>query len=369
MIDLLVQTLDKILARSEHDPPSSLDDPRASTWEQLREHGLLTPFQHGVERWSDAAELIGRASGRAPGLPLSEQLVSSYLSRELGAPDMGDLTTLADPNQSDLVVSNAGVSGRAAMVPHVAVATHVWAEAHTESRTRELLLFEVRGVEAHSGENIAGEPRDTLTLMRAPTAFRHVLNLSFSPLLWLGALARAVQMASLAEAVLASSLEHARTRMQFGRAIGSFQAVQQELAVLACEVAALSSAIDAASRGLDEVGVLGIAEVAEPIAAAKIQAGITTRRAVEVGHAVHAAIGFTREHPLHRYTQRLLSYRAEFGAEAFFARFLGARARRAGAENLWHQLVSASRPAPLHSPAESLSSARGSGPPLPEENP
>ncbi len=352
MIALLTQTLDKILARPAHDPLTSSDDPRASVWDELRQSGLLSPFQHGLERWSDAAGLIHRASARAPGLPLCEQLVSSYLTRELNAPECGELITLADPNLSDLVVSETGVTGRAALVPHVAVATHVWVEAHTAQRTRELVLMEVRGVEARAGENIAREPRDALTIVRAPAVFRAALDLSISPLLWLGALARAAQMASLAEQVLLSSLEHARTRTQFGRPIGNFQAVQQELAMLACEVAAVTIAVDAASRALDDVGFRRIAAAAEPIAAAKVQAGTTAKCASEVGHAIHAALGFTQEHRLHRYTQRLLSYRAEFGAERWFARFLGDRARRAGPEHLWSQLVSNSLPSPTSPPLE-----------------
>lgn len=353
MIDLLANTLGKILERAERDTLGGFDDPRGTTWEQLRENGLLTPFQHGLERWTEAAELIRAASTYALGLPLTEQIVSSYLAQQLEVSSPGHLVTLADPIFSDLVVSDAGVTGKALMVPHAAVATHLWVEAFTESRGHELVLIEMRGVEADAGENVAREPRDALSIVRARASFRAPLSGSpahppaaagfpYGALLWLGALARSIQMAGLAEQVLSSCLEHARTRVQFGRAIGSFQAVQQELAALACEVAALNASVGAACGLLDRTGVHALEHAVESIAASKIQAGSTARRAVEVGHAVHAAIGFTQEHRLHRYTQRLLSYRAEFGAERVFARLLGARAREAGPGGLWAHLTHAS---------------------------
>lgn len=354
MIELLTNTLTKLLDRAEHDAFSGFDDPRGTTWEQLGENGLLTPFQQGLERWSEAAELIRVASARAAGIPFAEQLLASYLAQQFEVPFEGHLVTVADPATSDLVATDAGITGRALMVPHAAVATHAWVEAYTERRERVLVLMEIRGVEARAGENLAREPRDALTILRAPVTFlvssgsradtaasTSASALPFGELLWLGALVRSIQMASQAEQVLSLSLDHARTRVQFGRTIGSFQAVQQELATLACEVAALNAAVDAACGALDETGLAAIEGAAEAIAAAKIQAGSTARRAVEVGHAVHAAIGFTREHRLHRYTQRLLSYRAEFGAERVFARFQGARAQQAGPDDLWAQLTAA----------------------------
>lgn len=340
MIDLLRTTLCKILDHAEH------DDPRGAGWEQLHEAGLLTPFQQGLTSWSEAAELVRAAAERAAAIPFAEQVAASYLAGQLDVEIGGHLTTLADPTTSDLIVSAHGVTGRLALVPHAAVASQLWVEAHDEGRQRELVLVEMRGVEAQAGQNLAQEPRDNLIVTRAPSRARIRAHGPIGELMFLGALVRAVQMAALAEQVLASSLEHARTRVQFGRPIGSFQAVQQALAELGCEVAATNAGVDAACRALDTCRLLRIERAAAPIAAAKVQAGITARKAVEVGHAVHAAIGFTREHRLHRYTQRLLSYRAEFGAERVFAQFLGQRARESGPDALWSHLVAVSQPTP-----------------------
>ena len=52
------------------------------------------------------------------------------------------------------------------------------------------------------------------------------------------------------------------------------------------------------------------------------------------------AMGFTREHILHRYTLRLLSWRDDFGNESYWAAALGNRIAAGGAEELWPLLAS-----------------------------
>jgi acyl-CoA dehydrogenase len=116
--------------------------------------------------------------------------------------------------------------------------------------------------------------------------------------------------------------------------------VQQQLAGLGCEVAALNCALSTTEHVLDGTSdPLALDHAVTVVAATKVQAGVTARSAFEVGHAIHAAMGYTREHALHRFTQRLLSYRAEFGAERTFAHRLGARAAQSGYDALWEQLL------------------------------
>src|SRR5438309_1818790 len=61
-----------------------------------------------------------------------------------------------------------------------------------------------------------------------------------------GALARAIGLAGVLERVLELTASYAREREQFGRPLARFQAIQQELALLAGEVAAARAAVDAA---------------------------------------------------------------------------------------------------------------------------
>jgi hypothetical protein len=54
---------------------------------------------------------------------------------------------------------------------------------------------------------------------------------------------------------------------------------------------------------------------------------------------VHGAIGFSTEHPLHRYTRRLWAWRDDYGSETAWAARLGAHVAARGADALWPMLA------------------------------
>ncbi len=92
-----------------------------------------------------------------------------------------------------------------------------------------------------------------------------------------------------------------------------FQAVQQNLAVLAGQTAAAVAAADMAAEAVaDGLKLL-------PIAAAKARTGEAAGIAAAIAHQVHGAIGFTFEHNLHFLTRRLWSWRDEFGKDSILA--------------------------------------------------
>ncbi len=316
-----------------------LDDGRADRWDALREHGLVHPFQSGAERWSDGALILDLASAYAPGVPLAENIVASYLLRAHDSSLEARRLTWADPSTSRLLLDGDHVSGRALLVPHAAVSSHLLCEARVGDG-QALVCLEMRGIEALGGENAAGEPRDELLIQRAPARVLGPVVPSPGSLFFVAALARSIQMVSLGRAVLEMSVEHARTRVQFGQPIARFQAVQQQLASLACQVAAAECAVQAASLALDDAAFAALdTQAKHAISAAKLQVGTLAEQAVAIGHAIHAAIGFTREHRLHRYTRRLLSYRGELGPERAHARLLGEHMIARGPDMLWNDLV------------------------------
>ena len=147
-----------------------------------------------------------------------------------------------------------------------------------------------------------------------------------------GALARALQMAGALERILGYAVQYANERIQFGRPIGKFQAVQHMLAVLAGHVAASAAVTDAA------VEASATAPDAFLVAAAKARTGEAAGRGAEIAHQVHGAMGYTQEHNLHDSTRRLWSWRDEFGNEAFWQRRLGREVVAAGADALWPRL-------------------------------
>jgi alkylation response protein AidB-like acyl-CoA dehydrogenase len=125
-------------------------------------------------------------------------------------------------------------------------------------------------------------------------------------------------MAGALGRVLEMSLAHANQRVQFGKSIGKFQAVQQQLSVMAEDVFA--------ARMAAEIGCVSRGPVPLPLraAAAKARAGEAAERSVAIAHAVHGAIGITAEYDLQQLTRRLQEWRNDFGAAPYWHGQLGA---------------------------------------------
>ena len=141
-----------------------------------------------------------------------------------------------------------------------------------------------------------------------------------------GALMRALQMVGAMERVRDLTVSYAAERRQFGQPLNRFQAVQQQLAELAGEVALAGAAVEAAVA--DPLS-------AKQVAAAKVVAGAAAGRVAAIAHQVHGAIGFTHEHQLHRWTTRLWDWRDQFGTESAWSEALGDLIARAGGDRLW----------------------------------
>lgn len=150
-------------------------------------------------------------------------------------------------------------------------------------------------------------------------------------------------MAGAMGQALALSIEHVNTRQQFGRPLGKFQAVQQSLAVLACEVAAVDAAAAAMAARLDATRL--DAEAADfEIAAAKLRANRAVGVVTGIAHQVHGAIGFTREYDLHRATIPLMRWRGLHGNDAYWAERLGRQVAGFGGRGLWETLTARADP-------------------------
>ncbi len=151
-----------------------------------------------------------------------------------------------------------------------------------------------------------------------------------------GALVNSAKMAGGLEAVLTLSVDYANVRKQFGKPIGQFQAVSQQLSQAAGEVAAAGVAVANAGRAVARRG-LGGAEF--EIGAAKVITGEATALVAAVAHQVHAAIGFTQDYHLHFTTRRLWAWRDAFGNERFWAQRIGRAALARGGANAWPDLA------------------------------
>lgn len=121
----------------------------------------------------------------------------------------------------------------------------------------------------------------------------------------------AAEAAGGARACTESAVAYAKQRVQFGRPIGSFQAVKHHCAEMLVDTElATAAAWDAASAGVEGQG----AELASAVAA-EVALGAFVRVA-ERNIQVHGGIGFTWEHEAHLYLRRAQSLRGAFGEAA-----------------------------------------------------
>lgn len=127
-----------------------------------------------------------------------------------------------------------------------------------------------------------------------------------------GAAAKCAEMVGGAERVLELTLEYAKVRTQFGKPIGSFQAVQHHCANMAVDVLGARflayEAIWRLSEGL---------EAAAEVSMAKAWVSEAYQRVCALAHQVHGAIGFTREHDLQLYSRSAKAAELSFGDSDF----------------------------------------------------
>jgi acyl-CoA dehydrogenase len=133
----------------------------------------------------------------------------------------------------------------------------------------------------------------------------------------LGAVVTAAQIVGALERVLELTLAFANQRVQFGRPIGKFQAIQHQLAVMAEQVAA--------ARMAAQLGCAGDGLQPDRLRAAVAKARCSEAAALvaPMAHAIHGAIGITAELDLQLFTRRLHVWRLEYGSETAWHRVLG----------------------------------------------
>lgn len=125
----------------------------------------------------------------------------------------------------------------------------------------------------------------------------------------------AARMAGMMTRLLDMSVAYAGERQQFGRPLGKFQAIQQQLAAMAEQVASAHVAARIGMSGRDFSPLRG--------AMAKCRVSEASHMVAAIAHAVHGAIGVTEEYDLQLVTRRLKQAQLAFGSESFWAKRLG----------------------------------------------
>ncbi|KAF1053598.1 MAG: Acyl-CoA dehydrogenase, short-chain specific [Stenotrophomonas maltophilia] len=283
-----------------------LGEPADALWRSLAEHGfadLLLPEALGgaAAQAETACHLLFSAGGAALPLPLA----STWWARLALAED-----GLALPD-GPIALAGGERDGQGLRCPAVPFAAQAdWVLATLPDGD---WLLPIAGAE-RVADGVHASASEALHWPHLP---EHAVRLPRSRD-WraVGATFSAALIAGAAERVLQLTLEYANTRQQFGKPVGSFQAIQQQLSVLAEEVFAARMAAQLALRG--PAWPHGI-----PAAVAKARCSSAAVRVCNIAHAVFGAIGVTEECDLSLYTRRLYAWRAEFGSEAYWQPLIG----------------------------------------------
>jgi len=278
-----------------------------------------------------------RVAGRfAAPVPIAETLLAGWLlaQAKLASPP-GPMTIAPVYEDGNITIGADGkLKGRARHVPFARNAEHI-AVVATRGGENVVALVEAKDLAISPGVGLSGEPRDTVSFDGATAvAVGAAPGLDPAKLTLIAAAARTQQMAGALERILEQSVQFSLDRVQFGRPIAKFQAVQQNLANLAGEVAAAGAAADGAAEAVGLYGVEGDI-VAAAVASAKLRVGDAAGAGAAIAHQVHGAMGFTYEHTLHHSTRRLWGWREEFGNETLWAERLGRAVAAKGADALW----------------------------------
>ena len=320
---------------------------KAPFWQALANAGL--PLAWVPERLggagatlADGFAVLGVAGRFAVAVPLAETLLAGWLLRRAGVTAPNGSMTITPSRPSDRIIFNEDgtLSGSAIGIPFASEAQHMAVLAEGEDGV-VVALVAANDCMIGGGQTLAGDPSNSVRFQRVKPLRngRAPFGLDQKALMLMGSVSRSVQTAGALESILSLSVSYANERVAFERPIGKFQAVQHNLARLAGETAAALAVSGSAANaiiqgdGFDEGAFL-------EAASAKIRCAEAATEGAAIAHQVFGAIGFTKEHILHRFTLRTLAWRDDFGSESYWAAALGRHVAKSGAQEFWPMVAS-----------------------------
>jgi alkylation response protein AidB-like acyl-CoA dehydrogenase len=255
-------------------------------------------YDHALEKALEEAGFleVGSALGRLEGVLLVERVAYqagtvAVAARVLGGAALGEAEPLTGP------VAMARID-HVGPIRFGSVARTLWLDAGDEAFEVEVPQGVAEPVRSNFGFPMGRLSADVLRSGRS-------LGPGSGALLreaW--RLGLAAETVGAMDAALAQTVAYLKDRRQFGRTIGSFQAVQHRLAECAIEVEASRWLVREAA-GISDEGEAGCVAAAFALDAAG--------RVFAETHQLSGAIGFTREHDLHVWSMRLHALRQELG--------------------------------------------------------
>ena len=249
--------------------------------DRAHKHQVLAPIAHGDARstlafveptsgWDRAALRLTATNGRLSG-------------EKLFVPDAGVANTI-------VVVARDGVYVVDAQAPGVSITPMAGMDL-----TRKLYAVSLTEVAAEKLDASAGLDR----------ALGRALDIATTAL--------AAEMVGGMQRMLDITVDYAKTRKQFGKPIGSFQAVQHQCADMYLETESARSAVYYAAVALQE----GAADASAAVSIAKLYASDACRTVGNRAIQVHGGMGFTWENDLHLYYRRAKASETMLGDATF----------------------------------------------------
>ncbi|OBK68555.1 acyl-CoA dehydrogenase [Mycobacterium colombiense] len=303
-------------------------------WRTLEETGLarLTSTPDLGAGPTEIAVVLRGLARYAAAVPIAEtDLLAAWLAGEadVAVPESGPLTVAPARAKID----GPRLIGVAPRVPWTRAAVAVLLVAETADG---LYVGKLDDIQIHEGHNLAGEPRDRISFDLALGSLRQLNPSVGEQFRRRGALARCVQILGALDAAAEQSVAHTRERVQFGRPLSQFQAVQHALAAMAGEIETARAAATLAVAAAADYG-FDADQTDYAITVAKVVVGRAVEPVTRIAQQLHGAIGATAEHSLGLSTLRAQSWSTEFGSTAEYARRLGRMALAAARDQtaLW----------------------------------
>jgi alkylation response protein AidB-like acyl-CoA dehydrogenase len=291
---------EKLTAQARSVADSDIDE-LPSCWPSLAAQGLLAlPWDAGMAETCVAAEVLGHALTPGPVVPtlLAGWLIRNYASPELAAEvEVG----ARDGGFSAAVSLHGQLLGGAGVGTVVLPVDGEW--------------YAVDAAELELTSSAGLDPtRRAATPLAAVTAdpARRLSGLTDAEVEAIAAVLLAAEAAGLAAWCVATAVDYAKVREQFGQPIGGFQAVKHRCADMLCDLEIARAAAWDAAAAVDDSDL----EADSRALSVAVAAATAPRAAVAVAKSliqVLGGIGFTWEHDAHLYLKRALATRQVLG--------------------------------------------------------
>lgn len=263
---------------------------------------------------ADAVAMVQEAARRAAPLPLVEHHLAAWLLGLAGLERIDGPLTVAGLREEVTVTD--GTVGPIVEVAWAADARAVVALAREDDRA-VVVVLDRDSYDVEPGTDLAGIPVPTVVPGAGATVRVVPLPVPAEQVRRRAELLRCAQLAGLTDAIFELTRAYVAERHQFGKPVGSFQAVQVHTVTLAqCASMSLLS-VDRSVLALEA----GSGEF--EVAATAVVTAQNAVQAAAAAHQAHGAIGMTREYPLQFLTRRVHAWRQRWTAQPAAERVVG----------------------------------------------